>query len=401
MGSQTWTIAGPIGGSGSLLFNPSGFANGGSSTTTLTLSGTNAYGGSTTINLGTLIASGGSAIPDTSQVKLPTSGSSTAIFQVNTSETIGSLSGGLSTSGSVTLNGSGVTLTAGGDNSSTSYGGNVTGAGTFQKAGNGTMTISQDWANTGGVVINAGTIKFGTGAAGFAATVPVSINNGGKLDMNSIGDTFGSLSSTAGQTTGVLSMGSGNTLHLGQTASTGRTYSGEITGSGTLDKAGGTWTQTLSGDNSGFTGPITITLGNIAVGSVNALGTTAGGTSVSSGELLFDGAANSYTIAEPISIAGVGVGSDGGAITVQNSSVTNLTGPITLTADATVTTSSSATSTYSNANAFTGTDFNLTLQGGSGRWWRGTLGRLISVPAACPSCRAAHGSFLELTRIPA
>src|SRR5205085_1172878 len=116
-----------------------------------------------------------------------------------------------------------------------SYNGLVSGAGTVTKEGADVLTISNnDWTNTGGVVINGGQIKYGNSSAGFATTVPVTINNGAALDMNSVVDTFGSLVSSSSNTTGELKL-SGN-LTLGQTAATGRNYFGTITGGAQLTK---------------------------------------------------------------------------------------------------------------------------------------------------------------------
>ncbi|MBI3479182.1 MAG: filamentous hemagglutinin N-terminal domain-containing protein, partial [Nitrosomonadales bacterium] len=77
---------------------------------TLALTGANAYTGATTINAGTLSVNG-AAIADTSAVTVGTG----ATLALTGSETIGSLSG----AGNVTLGA--LTLTAGGDNTSTTY----------------------------------------------------------------------------------------------------------------------------------------------------------------------------------------------------------------------------------------------------------------------------------------
>ena len=155
-----------------------------------------------------------------------------------------------------------------------------------------------------------------------------------------------------------------------------------ITGSGglTLIRTTGTGALTLSGNND-YTGNTIIPVARIDADSATAFGTDAGNTQVAAGaEVRYDGAENNYTTAEPFQIAGVGAGS-GGAIAVQNASHVTFSGPITLSADATVTVSGAATSVYAHANAFTATDFNLTLQGGAGTAPNGigTISGIISL----------------------
>src|SRR5439155_1416634 len=99
---------------------------------------------------------------------------------------------------------SGKTFTAGSDNTSTSYPGRIIGSGIFAKAGSGVLTLNSagtgnQWTNTGGVIINGGTILY-TANSGLADTVPVTINAGGILDMSNVSDTFGSLVSSSANT---------------------------------------------------------------------------------------------------------------------------------------------------------------------------------------------------------
>jgi fibronectin-binding autotransporter adhesin len=86
--------------------------------------------------------------------------------------------------------------------------------------------------------------------------------------------------------------------------------SGTISGAGALRKEG-TNTVTVSGDNSGFTGAITVADGTLQVdhGNINALGTAAMGTTVSNGATLD---LNGTTLAtEVVTIEGAGVGGIG------------------------------------------------------------------------------------------
>ena len=90
-----------------------------------TLSGANTYTGATTINAGTLQLGAANRIADTSALTV----AGGATFNLNNfAETIGSLAG----AGNVTL-GTG-TLTAGGDNTATTYSGMMSGTGGLTKA---------------------------------------------------------------------------------------------------------------------------------------------------------------------------------------------------------------------------------------------------------------------------
>jgi autotransporter-associated beta strand protein len=342
------------------------------------------YTGSTTINNGELrIRTTANRLPITTPVTINSPG----ILNLNgVSQQIGSLSG----NGQVGL--SGATLTVDGSASTTftgaiknvanaGAGGLTTGNGRLTKSGSGTLTLSGINDYKGRTTITAGGIIVSPGAVLSDAIADLFVD-GGTITFNNTTQTVENLThTTAGVSTGTVVLGAGHTLTTDPAAST--TFVAKISGAGNLVKAnvlsGATnRTLTLGGDND-YTGTTTISGGKIAIAHANALGTIAGNTTVASGaELLVDGAANSFTIAEPITIAGTGAG-DGGAIAVQNSSVTTFSGPITLSEAATVTVSSTGTVTYSNAAAFTGTDVNLTLQGGSGAGGGGTISGLIDL----------------------
>src|SRR5439155_14201365 len=101
-----WTIAGPITGPGNFSLGGNGFSG---TSQILTVSNTgNAWGGFTKINQGTLSASGGSAIPDTSAVTLANAANIgfTVTPGAATTETVGNLSGGGTTGGVITITGS-------------------------------------------------------------------------------------------------------------------------------------------------------------------------------------------------------------------------------------------------------------------------------------------------------
>lgn len=126
---------------------------------TWTLSGTNTYTGTTTVNGGTLKAgasASGKAFGTLSAVTL--ANTSGVILHLNDfNQTIGSLAGGGGTGGNVTL-GTG-TLTMGGDNTSTSYAGVISGTGHLTKVGNGTQILSGANTFSGICLISAGVLE--------------------------------------------------------------------------------------------------------------------------------------------------------------------------------------------------------------------------------------------------
>ena len=143
-GTNNTTISGAIsdtGVGGSLVKNGLG---------TLLLSGANTFTGPTTVNLGVLQLQNGAAIADTAAVTVTAPGS----LELLTSETIGSLAG----SGNTTLNAN--TLTTGGDGTSTTYSGNLTGVGgALVKNGAGIFTTSGANTYTGATTVNTGTLN--------------------------------------------------------------------------------------------------------------------------------------------------------------------------------------------------------------------------------------------------
>ena len=117
---------------------------------TLVLSGTSSYTGATNVNAGTLQAGAANAFAPQSLFNV----ASGAVLDLNGfNETLGSLAG----AGNVTL-GSG-TLTAGGNNASTTYSGAISGSGGFNKAGSGTLLLTGTSDYTGVTNIDGGTFE--------------------------------------------------------------------------------------------------------------------------------------------------------------------------------------------------------------------------------------------------
>lgn len=200
--------AGVISGSGQVIKNGSG---------TITLTGANTYGGGTTINSGELRI--GNFLAD------------------------GALTGNYVNHGklSVFFNGT------------PSYSGVISGEGSFEKTGNGTLTLNSVQTYTGGTTISFGSLILGGNDR--LATTGALIGNGGVFDLNGFNQTIGDLSGY-----GRLEIRTG-TLTAGALADT--LYQGQINGTGTFTKQG-SGTLTISG-NKNFAGTTNVNAGALIV----------------------------------------------------------------------------------------------------------------------------------------
>ncbi len=168
-GAGNSTYAGIISG-GNLVKTGSGL---------LTLEGANTLLGTTTISGGTIDLAQANAL-QLSTLVAPSPGS--LVFDRSVSFRLFDI-GGLSGSGNIALhNSSGtaaITLSVGGNASSTTYSGVLSSSGGLTKIGNGTLALINSCTFTGGTTISGGTIQLGTGASGFDGVLPAS---GGILD---------------------------------------------------------------------------------------------------------------------------------------------------------------------------------------------------------------------------
>ncbi len=210
-GTPTVTLTGG-GGNGVILGTVTTAANvsGGITKTgagTLTLSGSNTYTGATNVNQGTLQAG---TTTNAFGVNSAVTVASGAVLQIaGRNNSIGSLTGlGTVENASATS----ATLTTGGDNSSTNFGGvlqNGTGAGTLglTKTGNGIQTISgTSNTYTGATIVNGGTLA----VSGSLGTGTVTVNSTGVLSVT--GSVAGSVTVASGGTLmGTGSVGAGTT----------------------------------------------------------------------------------------------------------------------------------------------------------------------------------------------
>ena len=142
---NTLTLAGSLSG-------PGGFQKVGSGT--LTLSASNGYTGITLISGGTLLLANTAAIAGST---FDTSGSGSLSFGTLTSATFGGLQG----SGNLALdnaNPAAVALSVGGNNSTTTFSGMISGSGSLTKTGSGDLILSGSNDYTGGTTVNDGTL---------------------------------------------------------------------------------------------------------------------------------------------------------------------------------------------------------------------------------------------------
>jgi autotransporter-associated beta strand protein len=164
-----------------------------------------------------------------------------------------------------------------------------------------TLTVNGNWSNSGTFTANTSTVTFGgtsaqsilSGGTSFsgltysgsatlqlatAVTTSAIFNNSGVVDLNGQALNINNLQGTGVST--FTNNGAAATLAVTNSG----TYPGSISnGSGALSiSKSGAGTLTLSGNNS-YSGTTSVTAGILDVQSNNALGTTAGATTVSSG----------------------------------------------------------------------------------------------------------------------
>jgi len=217
----------------------------------MALTGANTYTGATVINAGFFYAAAANTLPSASAVTVNSGGvlslnptvAQTGVVVGDYSQTIGSLAGG----GSVLLDAA--TLTTGGDGTSTTFSGTISGAGGIvHKAGAGTMTLSGANTFTGNLFVDAGTVLVSGSLTGLTR-----VNSGGTLSGTG---TTGTVSAVSGGTVRPGSAtGSGLLNTKGFTLSSGAHLSLELGGttgtgtSGTLySELKVTGTVSLSGD---------------------------------------------------------------------------------------------------------------------------------------------------------
>ncbi len=272
------TLSGALSGVGQWFKSGSG---------TLTLAGTNTGTGDATVQAGTLVASGGSALSPTALLTLDAS----TVLALASNESVGMLAGG----GDVQLGSSTLTLLG---TSSSTLSGNISGSGGLTLNGPGTLTLASFNAYTGATRVLAGTVVL-SGSDRLPSTAPLEVANGATLVLG--GGEFVSSLTLGGTLSGT------GTLEAGSYTLTDGAAVGVSLGAGTLTSSG---SAALAG--SVAASDITVTNGALTIGAANLLNASASVT-VNSGATLSLAANNS---AGTFSLAGTVTGA--GAFTVGN-----------------------------------------------------------------------------------
>ncbi len=190
---------------------------------TVTLSGaSNTYTGATYVNAGTLAAGVATTAFGSNSAVVISTGATLNI--TGFSQTIGSLASNNATSGgtgAVTLGAA--TLTTGGDNTSTTFAGVISGTGGVIKTGSGTQTLSGINTYTGTTTVSGGTLALG--ASNRIADTSNLVMTGGTFSTGGFSETLGALtlSASAG-----IDLGSGASA-LVFSDSSGATWGSSIT----------------------------------------------------------------------------------------------------------------------------------------------------------------------------
>nr|WP_258405780.1 putative Ig domain-containing protein [Shewanella mangrovisoli] len=211
---------------------------------TLTLSAANTTTGAVSVTAGGLVLANGSALTDSVAVSVSAGAS---VILPSGSETVGSLTG----AGSLVLTSG--TLTTGSNNSSTTFSGVVSGAGSLVKAGTGTFILSGTSTFSGATQVSAGTllvtgniapssgvtVASGATLGGTGTVAAVSVANGGNLSPGNAGP---GLINIAGN----LLLNSGANLLLDITGTSAATQYDQLNVTGTVTLTGAAISATHS-----------------------------------------------------------------------------------------------------------------------------------------------------------
>jgi fibronectin-binding autotransporter adhesin len=301
-----------------------------SASSMLTLSGSNTYSSATTVSAGILkagvasVAGVSGAFGNNSALTLANvSGSGIDITGFNTQ--IGSITGGGTTGGNVTLGAA--KLTTGGDNTSPSaYAGVISGTGGVTKIGTGTQTFSGANLYSGATTVSGGTLTAGVASVAntsgaFGNNSALTLANVASTGINITGFNTQIGSITGGGTTGGNVTLGAATLATGGDNTTPAAYAGVISGTGGITKIG-TGVQTFSGANV-YSGATTVSGGTLAAG-VLSIANTSGAFGDNSALILANAASTGINITGFNTQIGsiTGGGTTGGNVTLGAATLT-------------------------------------------------------------------------------
>ncbi len=270
-GNTVVALTGVISGAGDLTITQA--ANTGTGTTAVWLRGDNTFTGDTNIASGTLrlgshttpTVSTNSLALQNSTVNLATGDTGTLVFGTSATDGIASATfGGLKGTRNLTLENSktsptAVALSVGNNNQSTQYDGVLTGAGSLNKIGSGTLTLTGANDYAGGTTVTSGTLALsGSGRVGGGALAL----NGGTFNLGGNSQSVGAVTVAGGTVT------NGTLTGASYTASSG-TLNATLSGSAGLTKS--TSGTLVVSSAQGYTGVTAINAGTLHLTSTGSL----------------------------------------------------------------------------------------------------------------------------------
>jgi fibronectin-binding autotransporter adhesin len=244
-------LGGVVSGPGSVTILGSG------TSANVVMGASNTYMGGTTITSALLGFNIANALPSSGTVTL---GSNGVIDCNGFAQSIGNLAG--VSSGSVDFTGTTLTVNT---TATSSYAGILTGslASTLTIQGNGVLSLTGATGYSDNIVISSGTLQIGFANA-LDFNVNVAVNSPGVFDLNGFSQAISNLTGN-----GKVTLDTASTVLTVFPASNPDTFSGSISGPGSLVKTGG-FTLALTGV-SNFTGGTTVIAGPLQLGVNNAL----------------------------------------------------------------------------------------------------------------------------------